>query len=117
MLSYFLLSKIIFKTALPRVAHLAGFIQRFALYLIIVFEQLQHVTGGVTRFGKLPEALCQLRRELVGLMVVALVKDVIPGESVIKPDIEDLVTLLEVVSLVPVTFRQQITDGKLPPGV
>jgi hypothetical protein len=44
-------------------------------------------------------------------MVVALIQDVIPGESVIKPDIEDLVTLVELVSLVPVTFGQEITDG------
>jgi hypothetical protein len=50
------------------------------------------------------EALCQLSRELVGLMIVAIIQDVIPGESVIKPDIEDLVTLKELVSLVPVTF-------------
>jgi hypothetical protein len=39
-------------------------------------------------------------------MVVAVVQDVIPGKSVIKPDIEDLVTLLELISLVPVTFGQ-----------
>ena len=57
------------------------------------------------------ETLCQLSRELVGLMIVTIIQDVIPGESVIKPDIEDLVTLLELVSLVPVTFGQQITDG------
>ena len=60
---------------------------------------------------ELLEALCQLSRDLVGLMIVAIIQDVIPGESVIKPDIEDLVTLLELVSLVPVTFGQQITDG------
>ena len=53
---------------------------------------------------ELLEALCQLSSELVGLMIVAIIQDVIPGESVIKPDIEDLVTLKELVSLVPVTF-------------
>ena len=85
---------------------MAGFTQRFGICLVIVFEQLQHLTGGVTRLSKLLEALCQLSRELVSLMVVAVVQDVIPGKSVIKPDIEDLVTLLELISLVPVTFGQ-----------
>ena len=60
--------------------------------------------GGVASFGKLSEALRQLSRDLVGLMVVAVAQDVIPGESVVKPDVEDLVTLLELVCLVPVAF-------------
>ena len=60
--------------------------------------------GGVPSLGELPEALRQLRRDLVGLMIVAVAQDVIPGESVVKPDVEDLVPLLELVGLVPVAF-------------
>lgn len=85
---------------------MAGFTQRVGLCLVIVFEQLQHLTGGVTRLSKLLKALCKLSRELVGLMVVTVVQNIIPGKSVIKPDIEDLVTLLELISLVPITFGQ-----------
>ena len=73
--------------------------------------------GGVPSLGELPEALGQLRRDLVGLMIVAVAQDVIPGESVVKPDVEDLVPLLELVGLVPVAFGQQVPDGELPPGV
>ena len=50
-------------------------------------------------------------------MVVAIAQDVIPGESVVKPDVEYLVTLLELVCLVPVALGKQVPDGELPPGV
>ena len=50
-------------------------------------------------------------------MVVSLVQHVVPGESVVEPDIENLVSFLEFVNLTVVTRREQIFDWKGKPGV
>ena len=85
------------------------------LLLIIVFEKLKDIRRiiGCDLF----EPLSDLCSQFIFFMKITLIQNVIPGESIVKPDIKYLVSFLKLVGEIPVSLGKKIPDGQLPPCV